>query len=61
MIDLLICVLIGLFIFLSVKTIKMQNGRIVKLEAFVSDYMEGKSEPVHQRHTKDDEPLNSAY
>lgn len=61
MIDLLICVLIGLYIFLSVKTIKLQNGRILKLETFVSEYLEGKSEPVHQRHTKDDEPLNPAY
>lgn len=61
MIDFFICGLIALYVFLSIKTIKVQNGRILKLEAFVSDYMEGKNEPVHQRHTKDDEPLNAAY
>lgn len=61
MIDMLICGLIALYVFLSIKTIKVQNGRILKLEAFVSDYMEGKNESVHQRHTKDDEPLNPAY
>jgi hypothetical protein len=51
-------VLLVVFMFLCVKTIKLQGARILKLETFVSEYLEGKRESIHER---TDEELPSVH
>ena len=57
MMEFVFFILLVLFMFLCIKTIKLQGKQILKLEAFVSDYLEGKHESVHKRNSKDDEPV----
>lgn len=44
MIEFLFFILLIVFMVLCIKTIKLQGARILKLEQFVSEYLEGKSE-----------------
>lgn len=62
MIEVILSVLIAILIYLCFKTIRIQSERITKLEAFASDYLEGKSErkPLHERHSKDLQPVGGA-
>ena len=50
MMDFTLTVLVVILIYLCVKTIKLQGARILKLETFVSEYMDGKREQIHEPH-----------
>lgn len=59
--DIVFFILLIIFMLLCVKTIKLQGTRILKLEAFVSEYLEGKRESVHERNHEELPSVHTAH
>lgn len=58
--EIFLWILVGVYVYLSIKTIKVQDKRLKKLESFVEDYLGGKNEQqLQKRNSKDVQSVDS--